>query len=44
MIATNQISKIPIENVLVVKKCLLLAKISNLMSKIVMAVIILHQD
>ena len=33
--ATNHISKIPTENVIVVKKCLLLAKISNLMSKFV---------
>ena len=43
MIATNHALKIPTGNVLVVKKCLLLAKISNLMSKFVMSVITLSQ-
>ena len=42
-IATNHISKIPTENVLIVKKCSLLAKILNLMSKFVMSVITLSQ-
>ena len=40
---SNHMSKIPTENALAIKKCLSLAKISNLMNKFVMSVTKLNQ-